>query len=287
MAKKTVEEITKDLEKHVEEMFNSDAYRKWLRTLSLFPSYSLNNTLLIAMQRPDATRVCGYKNWQKLGRQVRQGEDAIRIYAPHKKHSYVPLKDENGDPVLDEDGKPKKKRVEWTVFGLASVFDITQTDGEPLPSLKVDELTGDVDGFSPFFDALTRVCPVPVTFEHFEDDKKGCYKKAEGRIAIKSGMSNSQTIKTLLHEMTHEMLHSDEDVCFDEDTREIQAESVAYTVCQHYGIDTSDYSFGYITTWASDTGIDELKASLDIIRMVAAELRESIDIRLGNCNTAS
>jgi hypothetical protein len=288
MAKKSIEEVSKDLEKHVSEMFESEAYKAWLNTNSLFPQYSLNNTLMINHQRPDATRVCGYKAWNKMNRQVKAGEKGIKIYVPFKRFSKEKILDKEGNPVLDEDGKPKVRKTEWVTFGLGTVFDVSQTEGEPLPSIKVSELTdkaGEAEGYGILLDILTRICPVPVSFEEFNDSRKGSYDKNARRIKLSAGMSRVQTIKTLLHEMTHEMLHSD-DCTFDEDTMEIQAESVAYTVCQHYDIDTSDYSFGYIAGWASDKGIEELKASLDIICLASHELINEIDMRLG-CSIAA
>lgn len=283
MAKKiTVEEITKKLDAHVEEMFTSEGFKRWLKTLSAFPSYSLNNTLLIAMQMPNATKVCGYKKWLELGRQVKlgQGVTGIRIFAPFKKKAWVEEKDKDGNPVLDDNGKPKKVKKEWTYFDLVSVFDISQTDGDPLPDDPCKILDDELDGFDNFYFALTDICPVPVDMQALNGDAKGYYDKKRNIIKISSDVSEAQAASTLLNAMAHEMLLR-EDSPFDKETVDIQAEAIAYTVCQHYDFDTSDFTFGYIATWAANKDKEEREAAMEPVVDAAGQLIKKIDKALG------
>lgn len=283
MAKKiTVEEITKKLDAHVEEMFTSEGFKRWLKTLSAFPSYSLKNTLLISMQMPNATKVCGYKQWQELGRQVKlgQGVTGIRIYAPFKKKKWVDEKDKDGNPVLDDNGKPKKVKKEWTYFDLVSVFDISQTDGDPLPDDPCKILDDELDGFDNLYFALTDICPVTVDSQPLSGDSKGYYDKKRNIIKISSNISEAQATSTLLNAMAHEMLLR-EDSPFDKETVDIQAEAIAYTVCQHYDFDTSDFTFGYIATWAAGKNKDEREAAMEPVVNAAGTLIKKIDRALG------
>ena len=296
MAEKTqydrVKEITDQLEAGIENLFNSDQYKQWLTTMSCFHDYSLNNTLLIAMQKPDATLVAGYTTWKnQFGRQVNKGEKGIRILAPtpYKKKVEVDKKDPNtGEILKNPDGSNQKEiqEVLCPAFKVASVFDVSQTDGRELPSLGVNELTGDVEQYEMFFEALKRTCPVPMEFEQISSGAKGYYHQIEQRIAIQEGMSQIQTVKTAIHEMAHQKLHAiDPNLKKSEQNlenisrggKEVEAESIAYTVCQHYGIDTSDYSFAYIAGWSKGKETPELKASLDTIRKAASEMINDID----------
>ena len=287
-----VKEITDQLEAGIAELFQSDQYMQWLTTMSRFHDYSLNNTILIAMQKPDATLVAGYTAWQKqFGRQVNKGEKGIRILAPtpYKQKVEVDKTDPNtGEILKNPDGTNQKeiKEVLHPAFKVVSVFDVSQTDGRELPSLGINELTGDVAEFEIFFEALKRTCPVPMEFEEINGNAKGYYHQTERRIAIQKDMSQVQTVKTAIHEMAHQKLHaldptkkkSDQEL--EELTRngkEVEAESVAYTVCQHYGIDTSDYSFSYIAGWSHGKETPELKASLNTIRKAASEMINEID----------
>lgn len=287
-----VKEITDQLEDGIAQLFESDQYMQWLTTMSRFHDYSLNNTILIAMQKPDATLVAGYTAWQKqFGRQVNKGEKAIRILAPtpYKQKVEVDKTDPNtGEILMNPDGSTQKEVQEILrpAFKVVSVFDVSQTEGRELPTLGVNELTGDVQQFEMFFEALKRTCPVPMEFESITSGAKGYYHQVERRIAIQENMSQVQTIKTAIHEMAHQKLHAiDPDKKAPEagqdvltrNGKEVEAESVAYTICQHYGIDTSDYSFAYIAGWSHGKETPELKASLNTIRKAASEMISEID----------
>ena len=270
--KERIKEITEQLEAGVVEVFESDAYKAYLKCMSKFHNYSLNNTLLIALQRPDASLVAGYQAWKRdHGRQVRKGEKGIKIIAPCK---YKVELDEQ-----DADGK--QKIAEYTGFKVATVFDITQTEGKELPAIGVKELTGDVSDYRKLFNALTEICPVPIFSEDIQNGAKGYFSDTERKIVIKSDMSQLQTIKTMIHEMAHEKLHArehlDRDHPVDRRTKEVEAESIAYTICQHYGLNSSDYSFSYVAGWSSGKEVKELKASLERIRSAADEMITGID----------
>ena len=270
--KERIKEITEQLEAGVRAVFESDAYKAYLNCMSKFHNYSLNNTLLIALQRPDASLCASYTSWQRdHGRQVRKGEKGIKIIAPCKYK--IELEE------IDESGRPKVE--ERTGFKVVTTFDISQTDGPELPTIGVDELTGDVDGFRKVFNALTETCPVPIYVEDIQDGAKGYYSDADRKIVIKSDMSQMQTIKTMIHEMAHEKLHAkdnlDKNHPVDRRTKEVEAESIAYTICQHYGLDSSDYSFSYVAGWSSCKETKELKASLERIRSAADEMITAID----------
>ncbi len=285
-----VKEITDKLEAGIQALFESEAFKNYLKTLSKFHDYSLNNTILIAMQKPDATLVAGYTAWQKnFGRQVQKGEQGIRILAPtpYKKQMEVDRVDPvTRQPILNPDGSTAKelKEVMVPAFKVVNVFDVSQTDGRPLPTIGVDELTGNVSNYEMFFEALKRACPVPIGFEDISSGAKGYYHTVDQRIALQEGMSEVQTVKTLIHEMAHQKLHSidpkelpPEEPRLTRNAKEVEAESVAYTVAQHYGIETSDYSFAYIAGWSQGKDTPELKASLDRIRKAADEMITAID----------
>lgn len=285
-----VKEITDKLEAGIQALFESEAFKNYLKTLSKFHDYSLNNTILIAMQKPDATLVAGYTAWQKnFGRQVQKGEQGIRILAPtpYKKQMEVDRVDPvTRQPILNPDGSTAKelKEVMVPAFKVVNVFDVSQTDGKPLPTIGVDELSGNVANYEMFFEALKRACPVPIGFEDIPSGAKGYYHTVDQRIALQEGMSEVQTVKTLIHEMAHQKLHSidpkelpPEEPRLTRNAKEVEAESVAYTVAQHYGIETSDYSFAYIAGWSQGKDTPELKASLDRIRQAANEMITAID----------
>lgn len=288
-----VREITDKLEQGLKELFESERFKEYLKTMSKFYNYSFNNTLLIAMQKPDATLIAGYAAWQRnFDRHVMKGEKGIKILAPAPykvQEEREKLDPATQKPVLDKDGKPVTETVEVTrpAFKVVSVFDVSQTDGKELPDIAVDELTGSVENYAAFFDALKELSPVPIAFENITDGAKGYFSHVENRIAIQEGMSEIQTIKTAIHEIAHAKLHAvtpGEKVApedkKDRRTKEVEAESVAYTVCQRYGIETSDYSFGYIAGWSSDKETKELKGSLETIRKTAAEMITGIDEKL-------
>ena len=344
-----VREITDKLEQGIKELFESERFKEYLRTMSKFYHYSFSNTLLIAMQKPEATYVAGYTSWQRnFDRQVMKGEKGIKILAPapyNAKEEREKIDPSTQKPILDADGKPVTETVEVMrpAFKVVSVFDISQTDGKELPDIIVDELSGSVENYAAFFEALKQESPVPISFEDIPGGAKGYFSPVENRIAIQEGMSEIQTIKTAIHEIAHAKLHSidrpepepawkivmisdggtkrdflsgfaseteaneaaeregwrfvdenrfewrlevEEDTSAvqemrkDRHTKEVEAESVAYTVCQRYGIETSDYSFGYIAGWSSDKETKELKGSLETIRKTAAEMIDSIDAKL-------
>ncbi len=344
-----VREITEKLEQGIKELFESDRFKEYLTTMSKFYHYSFNNTLLIAMQKPEATYVAGYTSWKRnFQRQVMKGEKGIRILAPAPYKAQVEMEKidpKTQRPILDSDGKPLKETVEVmrSAFKVVSVFDVSQTEGKELPDIIVDELSGNVVNFTAFFEALKQESPVPIGFENISEGAKGYYHLTERRIAIQEGMSEVQTVKTAIHEIAHAKLHNldqpepkpkwkvvmisdggteidrytgfeTEDAAIaaaakdnwlfvdenqfewrldvvedtsgiengrkDRHTREVEAEAVAYTVCQRYGIETSDYSFGYIAGWSSGKEIKELKGSLETIRKTAADMIDSIDDKL-------
>lgn len=287
--KQKVKEITDKLEAGLKELFESEKYKSYLSTMSKFHNYSFNNTLLIAMQKPEATLVAGYQAWQKnFERHVNKGEKAIRILAPAPykiKEERDKLDPVTGEMMFDENGMPQKEETEVTIpaFRAVSVFDVSQTNGKPIPELEVNELLSTVEGYEDFVQALMNISPVPIAFEDIPGDSKGYFSTAEKRIAVQENMSESQTLKTMVHEVAHSRLHDKEvnqsmDIPVkDRNTKEVEAESVAFTVCQHFGIDTSDYSFGYIAGWSSGRNMKELKSSLDTIRKTASELITGIE----------
>ena len=283
-----MKEITDRLETGIQELFESERYTAYLTSMAKFHSYSFNNTLLIAMQ--GGQLVAGYNKWRDdFHRNVKRGEKGIKILAPapYKVKKEMPKLDEQGQPVMDKDGKPLTEVQETQVpaFKIVSVFDVSQTEGEPLPSIGVDELAGNVEQYEDFFKALEQTSPVPMAFEDIPGGSHGYYHLTEKRIAIQENMSELQTLKTAIHEIAHAKLHAiDPDAPVtkqadrpDSRTREVQAESVAYAVCQHYGLDTSDYSFGYVAGWSSGKDLKELRASLETIRATAHELITTID----------
>ena len=289
-----LKEITDRLEQGIMELFDSDRYKEYLRVMSKFHNYSFNNTLLIAMQKPDASLVAGFQSWKNnFKRNVVKGEKGIKILAPSPfkiKQEMEKIDPATQKPVIGADGKPVKEEKEITIpaFKVVSVFDVSQTEGKELPDIAVDMLTGDVECFKDVFAALEKTSPVPIGFEKIEGNSHGYYHLEEKRIAIDEGMSELQTIKTAIHEIAHAKLHDIDPNAPKEEqagrpdrrTREVQAESVSYAVCQHYGLDTSDYSFGYVAGWSSGRELDELKSSLETIRSTAAEIINSIDEHL-------
>ena len=284
-----MKEITDRLETGIQQLFDSDRYKAYLTTMAKFHNYSFNNTLLIAMQ--GGQLVAGFNKWKDtFHRTVKKGEKGIKILAPapYKVKQKTEKRDEQGKPILDKDGKPltEEKTVQIPAFKVVSVFDVSQTEGEPLPSIAVNELSGSVQDYQDFFKALEQASPVPIGFEDIEGGARGYFHLLDNRIAIQEGMSQLQTIKTAIHEIAHAKLHAidpndpEQANRPDSRTREVQAESVAYAVCQHYGLDTSEYSFGYVAGWSSGRELAELKASLEIIRSAAHELISALDEHL-------
>lgn len=286
--KQQMKEITERLEQGVKDIFTSEMYTTYLRTMAKFHNYSFNNTLLIAMQRPDATLVAGFNAWKnKFNRYVKKGEKGIQIIAP------APIKEveerekidkDTGLAVLNENGEPEMERVEYVIprFRVTTVFDVSQTDGKPIPSLEVNELTASVKDYALLTAAIEQVSPVSMRFDEIEGDAKGYYSDADKEICIQVGMGESQTIKTMIHEVAHAMLHNSDFMKQrgeekDRLTKETEAESIAFTVCSALGIDTSDYSFPYVASWASGKEMKELKDSMDTIRLTAADFLEKLE----------
>lgn len=295
-----LKEITDRLEQGITELFESERYKEYLRVMSKFHNYSFNNTLLIAMQKPDASLVAGFSAWKNnFGRNVMKGQKGIKIIAPSPykvKQEVEKIDPHTQKPIIGKDGKPvtEEKEIKIPAYKVVSVFDVSQTEGKELPDIAVDELTGDVERYKDFFAALEKTSPVPIGFEQIPGNSHGYYHLEDKRIAIQEGMSELQTLKTAIHEIAHAKLH-DIDLNAPENeqqpratrrTREVEAESVAYTVCQHYGLDTSDYSFGYVAGWSSGRELSELKSSLETIRNAAAEIINSIDETLAELSKA-
>ena len=295
-----LKEITDRLEQGITELFDSERYKEYLRVMSKFHNYSFNNTLLIAMQKPDASLVAGFSAWKNnFERNVMKGQKGIKIIAPSPykiKQEMQKIDPHTQKPIIGKDGKPVTEEKEVTIpaYKVVSVFDVSQTEGKELPDIAVDELTGDVDRYKDFFAALEKTSPVPIAFENIEGGSHGYYHLEDKRIAINEGMSELQTLKTAIHEIAHAKLHDidlnapkdEQQPHVDRRTREVEAESVAYTVCQHYGLDTSDYSFGYVAGWSSGRELSELKSSLETIRSAAAEIINSIDENLAELQKA-
>ena len=294
-----LKEITDRLEQGIAELFDSERYREYLKVMSKFHNYSFNNTLLIAMQKPDASLVAGFSAWKNnFGRNVMKGQKGIKIIAPSPfkiRQEVEKIDPHTQKPIIGKDGKPvtEEKEVKIPAYKVVSVFDVSQTEGKELPDIAVDELTGDVDRYKDFFAALEKTSPVPIAFENIGGGSHGYYHLEDKRIAINEGMSELQTLKTAIHEIAHAKLHDidlnapkDEQPRVDRRTREVEAESVAYTVCQHYGLDTSDYSFGYVAGWSSGRELSELKSSLETIRSAAAEIINSIDANFAELQKA-
>lgn len=281
-------QITDKLEKGVKDVFQSDKYKQFLNVMAKFPRYSVNNTMLIMMQRPDAQLCQSFTGWKQMGRYVKKGEKGISILAPapYKIEREQTKLDEKGRPVFDADGEPVKEKVEVTIraFKVVKTFDLSQIDGKELPTIGPSELVGNIEGYPKLLQALQEISPVPVSFELIDGDAKGFYHLEDKKIVVQDGMSEVQTIKTLLHEMAHQKLHDKDNVPEAKDIsrngKEVEAESVAYVVCQHYGINTSDYSFSYVAGWSEGKETPELKASLDKIRQTASEFIYQIDQRM-------
>ena len=295
-----LKEITDRLEQGITELFDSERYKEYLKVMSKFHNYSFRNTVLIAMQKPDASLVAGFSAWKNnFGRNVMKGQKGIKIIAPSPykiKQEMQKIDPHTQKPIIGKDGKPVTEEKEITIpaYKVVSVFDVSQTEGKELPDIAVDELTGDVDRYKDFFAALEKTSPVPIAFENIEGGSHGYYHLEDKRIAINEGMSELQTLKTAIHEIAHAKLHDidlnapkdEQQPHVDRRTREVEAESVAYTVCQHYGLDTSDYSFGYVAGWSSGRELSELKSSLETIRSAAAEIINSIDENLAELQKA-
>lgn len=290
-AESKLDTIMKALEEGVEKVFTSEQYQMYLQTMAKFHNYSFNNTLLIAMQRPDATLLAGYQTWQKkFHRHVKRGEKGIKIIAPvpvKEKRQVEKIDEETQEIVIGIDGQPETETVERILprFRVTTVFDVSQTEGEPLPTLEVNELVGDVFIYEDFMKGLEEISPVPFQFQEIDSGAKGYYSNAEKLVAIQTGMSQAQTMKTAVHETAHAILHDrdvmeENGITKDRMTKEVESESVAYVVCNHFGLDTSDYSFNYVAGWSSDKEMPELRSSMDTIRLTSSQLIADITEKL-------
>ena len=295
-SKDRMREIVDSIENGIKELFESDKYRKYLATMSRFHRYSVNNTMLIYMQRPDATHVAGFNKWRdQFGRNVLKGEKGIRIIAPtpyKKKVEEIKTDPETNAPVLDADGKAiiEEKEIRIPMFKVVSVFDVSQTAGKPLPQLAAD-LSGNVQQYEVFMEALRRASPVPIEIKPVARDTDGFFSIKAQSITIRAGMSEVQTVCAAVHEIAHAKLHDYEHMTELADdgetilvpgeksrnTEEVEAESISYAVCQYYGIETGENSFGYIATWSKGKELKELRASLETINKTASELITDID----------
>lgn len=281
-----VTELTEKLESGIMELYASGQYAEYIAAMSKFHNYSFRNAILILLQCPGATRVAGYRTWQELGRYVSKGQQGIMILFPcsyDRALEKIKTDPATGQPIYGPDGKPVKEKeyIPTTIFKVGHVFDISQTEGKELPALGVDELDGEVENFTDIYDHLVALSPVPVEVEDIDHrGAKGYMSHTEGTIGIKKGMSQVQTIKTLVHEVAHAMLHDPAKLPHGEDKtrreKEVEAESVAYVVCQHFGIDTSDYSLGYVAGWSKDKELEELKSSLEVIHSTAGKIIDAI-----------
>ena len=274
-------ELTDKLEAGIKEVFSSQKYKDYLKVMSRFHGYSYNNTMLILLQKPDARLLAGYKTWQGMERNVKKGEHGISILAPSKKRftKYMDKIDKDTrKPVLDQDGNPVKvpKEIEYLTFYPTTIFDISQTEGKPLPVM-AEELNGQVTDYGIIMDSLKETAPAPIRFESWDESKKGYFSPLLNEIVIKSGMSELQTVKTGIHETAHSILHSKTNNLKDSATMETEAESIAFIVCCHLGLDTSSYSFPYLATWSSSKELPELKSSLSTIQKTAHSLIEKLD----------
>lgn len=290
-AESKLDTIMKSLEEGVEKVFTSEQYQMYLQTMAKFHNYSFNNTLLITMQRPDATLLAGYQTWQKkFHRYVKRGEKGIKIIAPvpvKEKRQVEKIDEETQEIVIGIDGQPETETVERILprFRVTTVFDVSQTEGEPLPTLEVNELVGDVFIYEDFMKGLEEISPVPFQFQEIDSGAKGYYSNAEKLVAIQTGMSQAQTMKTAVHETAHAILHDrdvmeENGITKDRMTKEVESESVAYVVCNHFGLDTSDYSFNYVAGWSSDKEMPELRSSMDTIRLTSSQLIADITEKL-------
>lgn len=279
-----IKDITDKLEQGIRDLFESDNYINYLKCMSRFTDYSFNNTILISMQRPDSSLVAGFRKWNEFNRYVRKGEKGIKILAP----CIYKAEKEDGDSETEKHNKDDAEERVLKGFRVVHVFDISQTEGEELPTI-AHELDGTVEGYSDFMTALKQISPVPIEFKEVEGSANGYYHLVDKNIVIDTGMSEMMNCKTTIHEIAHAILHNQDDGSekdVDRHTKEVQAESTAFVVCQYYGLDTSDYSFGYVAGWSSGRDLKELKASLDTIRQTADKIIKGIDQQLDTIKQA-
>ncbi len=295
--KEQLAEITARIEDGIKDLFQSDKYAQYLKTMSKFHNYSFNNTMLIFMQKPNATAVAGFNKWRdQFERHVKRGEKGIRILAPapYKKKVSEPKLDPDTDlPLRDKDGKIiyEETVIRIPAYKPVSVFDVSQTYGKPLPTI-ASSLDGTVEHYEAFMEAIKRSSPVPIDFKPLEPNLDGFFSPTDQSITLREGMSEIQTVCAAIHEMGHAKLHNyekqkEETAQRDENaeppkpkdrrTEEVEAESVAFAVCAYFGIETGENSFGYIATWSQSKELTELKSSLDTIRQAASEIINGVE----------
>ncbi len=285
--KEKIKELTEQLQEGVKSLFDSDKYREYLQAMAKFHNYSFNNSLLIWAQRPDASAVCGYRGWQtKFGRTVNPGAKGIMIYEPasYKRTLREVVTDENGDPILDKDGNKVTQPVERTfpTFKVGYVFAYEDTTGKPLPSI-VSILDQDVDNYDTLMNALQTVSPAPIRFEPVPGTANGYYDLVKREICVDSSLPQMQKLKTSIHEIAHGLLHdkvTGEDPLATQRDMEVSAESVAFVVCSYLGLDTSDYSFGYVGGWSAGKELKELQQKMEVIRKAANTIISGIEAEL-------
>ena len=288
-AAERVKELTDKLEAGVKEVFESEQYKNYLNAMSKFHSYSFGNVMLILMQCPNASLVAGFHKWKKdFGRTVKKGEHGLMILAPCPQKKFIDREIEKPDGTKEIESVLVVRQR----FKVAYVFDVSQTEGRELPSYGVDKLTGDVQNYDEFYKAIESVAPVPVELRPATDHSEGCYNHKEQKIYINEGLSQVQTISVMIHEASHAILHAlpveNGEITGkhekDRRTREVEAESVAYVVCQHFGIETGDSSFAYVTSWSKNKELPELKASLECISRTASKMIEDITEKCPSLN---
>ena len=286
-----VKELSEKLKQGVRDVFQSKRYVEYLSAMAKFYQYSPSNVCLIVSQKPDASLVASYTKWEKdFGRHVKPGEKSIKIFAPILKKRALPT----GEPVdkvksapeLEPENEEEKVRVSGYV--VVNVFDVSQTEGREIPSIGVSRLEGSVDRYKDMLEALKDLSPVPVSFKPISSSANGFYNLEEKSITVREGMSEKQTIKTLVHEITHATLHDvdlssrklDPEFLKNANTREVEAESTAFIVCKYFGLDVDDYSFGYVAGWSSDKKTEELLSSLETIKKASNTFIQKIESRL-------
>ena len=291
--KEQIKKLTDQIEAGIKALFQSgdlEKYQAYLRTMSHFHHYSVNNQMLIFSQCPHATLVAGYQKWQnQFSRHVLRGEKGISILAPTPYKIKVEKEKLDPDtklPLLDADGNTitEEKEVQIPMFRPVKVFDVSQTDGKPLPERvqsPVAELTGNVEHYEAFMEALRRISPVPIEMKPLSNDLDGFFSPSKQSITLRDGMSEVQTVCAAVHEIAHSKLHDyakqPNSQPKDSNTEEIEAESIAYTVCAYFGIETSANSFGYVATWSKDKDLKAFKDSLDTIRKTSSELISGVE----------
>lgn len=286
-----IKAATKRLEKGITDFMSSDKFREYLKVMSRFHTYSYSNSILIAMQKPDATLLAGFSTWKnKFERYPKRGSHGIKIFAPNHSKTQKYKTREKIDPrtnlpVLDKDGNPVIEQIPVKIpsFHIVTVFDVSDTDGKPLPELDIPPLVGDVTQYDTLMEAIRRTANVPVSIGPVNGDANGYFDQE--KIVIRDGLSELQNVKTAIHELAHSRYHNIAETAQknfhkNQATREVEAESIAFVVCEHFGLDTADYSFGYVSSWSSNKELPELKSSLQVIHDGALQIINELELHL-------